>query len=144
MDGYNFTHRLKLNGSGAADARHLWFAVTGNCTVEIYLMSGKSNEERFLNIATGSFGANVQEFSAGDGNAITKITYAYTGEATNLYLYSKKSGINIYGIKLTYPSTPTDIEHVEKPSAARKVLRHGQVLILREDATYDLFGRRVD
>ena len=140
MDGYNFTHRLKLGGTGAADARHLWFAVTGNCTVEIYLMSGKSNEERFLNIATGSFGANVQEFSAGDGTAITKITYAYTGEATNLYLYSKKSGINIYGIKLTYPSTPTDIENVQNESVAHKVLRNGQVLILREGKTYTILG----
>ena len=140
MDGYNFTHRLKLGGAGAADARHLWFAVTGNCTVEIYLMSGKSNEERFLNIATGSFGANVQEFSAGDGTAITKITYAYTGEATNLYLYSKKSGINIYGIKLTYPSTPTDMENVQNESVAHKVLRNGQVLILREGKTYTVLG----
>lgn len=140
MDGYNFTHRLKLGGTGAADARHLWFAVTGNCTVEIYLMSGKSNEERFLNIATGSFGANVQEFSAGEGTAITKITYAYTGEATNLYLYSKKSGINIYGIKLTYPSTPTDIENVQNESVAHKVLRNGQVLILREGKTYTILG----
>ena len=140
MDGYNFTHRLKLGGAGAADARHLWFAVTGNCTVEIYLMSGKSNEERFLNIATGSFGANVQEFSAGDGTAITKITYAYTGEATNLYLYSKKSGINIYGIKLTYPSTPTDMENVQNESVAHKVLRNGQVLILREGKTYTILG----
>ena len=140
MDGYNFTHRLKLGGTGATDARHLWFAVTGNCTVEIYLMSGKSNEERFLNIATGSFGANVQEFSAGDGTAITKITYAYTGEATNLYLYSKKSGINIYGIKLTYPSIPTDIENVQNESVAHKVLRNGQVLILREGKTYTILG----
>lgn len=144
MDGYNFTHRLKLNGSGAADARHLWFAVTGNCTVEIYLMSGKSNEERFLNIATGSFGANVQEFSAGDGNAITKITYAYTGEATNLYLYSKKSGINIYGIKLTYPSTPTDIENATQKNAALKVLRSGQVVITRDGRTYSIFGTRIE
>ena len=140
MYGYNFTHRLKLGGTGAADARHLWFSVTGNCTVEIYLMSGKSNEVRFLNIATGSFGANVQEFSAGDGTAITKITYAYTGEATNLYLYSKKSGINIYGIKLTYPSTPTDIENVQNESVAHKVLRNGQVLILREGKTYTILG----
>lgn len=144
IDGYNFTHRLKLGGTGAADARHLWFAVTGNCTVEIYLMSGKSNEERFLNIATGSFGANVQEFSAGDGTAITKITYAYTGEATNLYLYSKKSGINIYGIKLTYPSTPTDIENATQKNAALKVLRSGQVVITRDGRTYSIFGTRIE
>lgn len=144
MDGYDFTHRLKLGGTGSADARHLWFAVTGNCTVEIYLMSGKSNEERFLNIATGSFGANVQEFSAGDGNAITKITYAYTGEATNLYLYSKKSGINIYGVKLTYPSTPTDIENATQKNAALKVLRSGQVVITRDGRTYSIFGTRIE
>ena len=39
---------------------------------------------------------------------------------------------------------PMDIDHVANESAAHKVLRNGQVLILREDATYDIFGRRVD
>ncbi len=145
MDGYDFTHRLKLGGTGAVDARHLWFAVAGNCTVDIYLMSGKSGEERFLNIATGSFGENVQEFSAGDGNAITKITYSYTnGDGTNIYLYSKKSGINIYGIKLTYPSTPTDIENATQKNAALKVLRSGQVVITRDGRTYSIFGTRIE
>ena len=103
-------------------------------------MSGKQNEERFLNIATGSFGANVQEFSAGDGNAITKITYAYTGAASNIYLYSKKSGINIYGIKVTYPSTPTGIEDVPTNNGVRKIIREGRLLILRDNKVYSILG----
>ncbi len=102
IDGYNFTHRLKLGGTGNASYRNLWFTVTGNCTVDIYLMSGKSGETRNLNVATGSFGNIAQTLSAGDGTAITKVTYEYTGGATTIYLYSASSGINIYGVKLTY------------------------------------------
>lgn len=143
MDGYSFTHRLKLGGTGKARCRHLWFNVTGNCSVDIYLMSSKKNNTRYLNVATGTFGNVVTELSAGDGNAITKGTYSYTGEATRIYLYSKESGINIYGIKLTYPSTPTDIENVQNESVAHKVLRNGQVLILREGKTYTILGARV-
>ena len=144
MDGYNFTHRLKLGGTGNANYRHLWFSVSGNCTLEIYHMSGKSNEERFLNIASATFNGVIETLSAGDGNALTKSTYNYIGDATNLYLYSKKSGINIYGIKVTYPSTPTDVENVAEKNAARKVLRNGQVLILRDDKVYTIIGTRVE
>ena len=104
-DGYTFTHRLKFNGTGNKDYRHLKFAVTGACTIDVYLMSGNSKEERTLNVAIGSFGTNVTERVA--GTTIAKQTYEYTGSATDIYMYSANSGINIYQICVTYPTTPT-------------------------------------
>lgn len=141
---YDFTHRLKFGGAGNANYRHLWFEVTGKCSVTVWLTSSSnSGDPRTLNIAEGSFGNVIGTMSAPAG-AINEATYEYNGAATRLYLYSANSGINIYGIQLSYPSTPTDIDHIQKPSAAHKVLHNGQVLILREDATFDLFGRRAD
>ena len=105
FDGYTFTHRFKLNGTGANNSRHLKFAVTGACTIDVYLVSGSSEVQRTLNVAIGSFGTNVTELVA--GTTIAKQTYEYTGGATDIYMYSKNSGINIYQICVTYPATPT-------------------------------------
>ena len=104
IDGQDFTYRLRLNGTGNKDYRHLKFAVTGACTIDVYLMSGNSEEQRTLNVATGSFGNNVTALTA--GTTIAKQTYEYTGGATDIYMYSANSGINIYQICVTYPATP--------------------------------------
>ena len=105
IEGYDFTHRLKLSGTGKQDSRHLKFAVTGACTIDVYLMSGNSTDVRTLNVAIGSFGSNVTALTA--GTTIAKQTYEYTGSATDIYMYSASSGINIYQICVTYPTTPT-------------------------------------
>lgn len=141
---YVFTHRLKFGGSGNANYRHLWFAVTGKCSVTVWLTSSSgTGDARTLNIADGSFGNVIGTMSAPAGS-INQATYEYEGAATQLYLYSANSGINIYGIQLSYPSTPTDIDHIQKPSAAHKVLRNGQVVVVRESNTYNLLGTRID
>ena len=142
IDGKSFTHVLKTGGSGSAAARHLRFAVSGSCTIEVYLISANTSSERVLNIYSGSYGGDPLTTMPAATTA-AKQTYNYTGGATTIYMGSANSGINFYGISVQYP-TPTDIDNVQNESAARKVLRHGQVLILWEDATYDLFGRRVD
>lgn len=142
VDTISFTHRLKLNGTGGTDYRHLWFDVTGSCTVTVYLMSAKNTEERTLNIATGSFGDENVVSTMSAGASLAKKSYQYTGTATRIYLYSANSGINIYGIKLAYP-TPTELEQIEKQSAAHKVLHDGQVVILRDGKTYSIFGQRL-
>ena len=107
IDGYKFTHRLKLNGTGNKDYRHLKFAVTGDCTIDVYLMSGSSDKQRKLNVAIGSFGTIVKELDA--GTTIAKQTYEYEGGPTDIYMYSASSAINIYQICVTYllPSCTT-------------------------------------
>ncbi len=143
VDDINFTHRLKFGGSGNANYRHLWFDVTGSCSITVYLTSSSgSGDARTLNIASGSFSNVISTMSAPAGSVNTG-TYSYTGNATRIYLYSANSGINIYGIKLAYPS-PTGVETIEKQSAAHKVLRNGQVVILREGRTYSILGARID
>lgn len=144
VDNINFTHRLKFGGSGNANYRHLWFDVTGSCSITVYLTSSSgSGDARTLNIASGSFSNVISTMSAPAGSVNTG-TYSYTGNATRIYLYSANSGINIYGIKLAYPSDPTGIDRIENQSAARKVLRNGQVVILREGKTYSILGARID
>lgn len=141
---YTFTHRLKTNGTGKTDYRHLKFDVTGACTIEVYLVSA-SSDSRTLNIFSGSFGGTPIGTLAAPPTTPVKQTYNYTGEATTLYLGSASSGINFYGINIIYPSpTPTDIENVAEKGAARKVLRNGQVLIIRDDKTYTIIGTRVE
>jgi pectate lyase len=109
IDGISFTHRLKMSGTGAENARSLQFNVTGPCKIEMYVMSAKSTEERTVNIATGSFGNVVSSVPA--TTSLSKQTYEYNGGANTIYLYSASSGINFYAIKVIYPSS--DVENVD-------------------------------
>ena len=138
IDGKSFTHVLKTGGSGSAAARHLRFAVSGSCTIEVYLISANTSSERVLNIYSGSYGGDPLTTMPAATTA-AKQTYNYTGGATTIYMGSANSGINFYGISVQYP-TPTDIENVQNESVAHKVLRNGQVLILREGKTYTILG----
>lgn len=108
IDGYTFTKRLKFGGGGSETARYASIEIPGNGTITAYFMSGKSNNERTLNIATGTFN-NVVASAPNDGNSIGSVSYSYTGnEATTVYVYSANSGINLYGIVFTAGgSTPS-------------------------------------
>lgn len=111
LDNISFTHCLKLSGSGNADYRQLFFSVKGDCTIDIYLISSSSADERTLNISAGSFD-NV----AATVPALTDIsrqTYHYTGNATTIRLYSANSGINIYAVRVTYSDTSTALFEVQ-------------------------------
>ena len=107
IEDISFTHVLKLGGAGNAAYRSLSFAVTGACTIEVYLVSAKDTETRTLNVYSGSYGGTLlAELTAGTTPA--KQTYNYTGGATTIYMGSANSGINIYGINLIYSgTTPT-------------------------------------
>lgn len=140
VDGHTFTHRLKTNGTGKSTSRHLYFSVTGACTIEVYLVSGSSSSERTLNIYSGSYGGTLLT-TLSAGTTPDKQSYEYTGEATTIYMGSASSGINIYGINVKYAETPSAVDLVPNKSAAHKVLRNGQVFIVRDGKTYDLLGR---
>lgn len=134
----NFTHRLKLGGTGNANYRHLWFDVKGECLVSVYMMSSNSDYTRTLKIATGSFDNAVASQEASVGS-IGVMSYEYKGAATTIYLYGSDGGVNIYGIQLSYP-TPTGMELIEDHRATQKVLRDGQLVILRNGKTYSVTG----
>ena len=146
IDGINFTHRLKFGGAGNETARHLWFDVTGDCSITVYLTSSSgTGDARTLNISTGSFNNVVSTMSAPAGS-VNKDTYNYTGPATRIYLYSAASGINLYGVKLTSQGSETANKEVvfSDKQQARKIIREGRLLILRDNKTFDITGRRVD
>ena len=137
IDEYELSHRLKLGGAGTSTYRHLWFNVTGNCTITVYLASSGS-EERVLNIDKGDFGNTITTLAAPE--SVAKKTYNYTGNAAKLFLYSTNKGINIYGINIVYSGSATSIETPPTKNAARKVLRDGRILIIRDGKTYNVLG----
>lgn len=108
IDNIAFTHRLKLNGAGDASARSLKFNVDGDCTIDIYLKSGSSSEDRTLRIDFGSFGSNNKKAITASKSSITKETLTYSGAATSVFVYGTGSGVNLYGIRVTTTSSSTD------------------------------------
>ncbi|MDR0866185.1 MAG: cadherin-like beta sandwich domain-containing protein [Candidatus Symbiothrix sp.] len=101
MDGFSFTHRLQLQGSGSTTANALKFAVTGACKITVYGMAANSSAtDRPLIISDGTTEL-FSEVLLGD--VIYKKEYDYTGGAGDLYIYSGNSGLNLYMIRVAYP-----------------------------------------
>lgn len=106
MDGYVFTHRLKLIGEGTSDARTLTFDVAGFCNIDIYLLSSSDGVNRTLYVDYGTFGNHLNQVTA-YGGTFKKQTINYRGGATKIFIYSADQGINIYAIRATALSTPS-------------------------------------
>jgi hypothetical protein len=104
IDGMDFTHRLKLGGSGDFDeegnplGRVLTFEVSGNTKITVYGMSSSSSEDRVLMIAAGDKDTEVGQFAA-LGASISKGEFTYEGGPATIFLYSPSSGVNLYYIK---------------------------------------------
>ena len=93
LDGYEFTQRLKTNGTGAVDKRAISFTTTGAGNVIFYAMSGSNKEDRPVNLLDAS-GATVGTVTV-SGTTLAKYTIAIPSAGT-YYLVSGKSGINFY------------------------------------------------
>lgn len=127
---YKCTQRLKLGGTGSAEARNLNFEVTGPCTINVGLISSSSSADRTLNVATGTFDNVVANLQA-VGSPAQEQTYKYeSNEPTTVYLYSPSSGVNIYYIEVTYTSTNINNAIVEQGNENAPV--------------YNLAGQRVN
>lgn len=127
---YKCTKRLKLGGTGSAEARNLNFEVTGPCTINVGLISSSSSADRTLNVATGTFDNVVASLQA-VGSPAQEQTYKYeSNEPTTVYLYSPSSGVNIYYIEVTYTSTNINNAIVEQGNGNAPV--------------YNLAGQRVN
>ncbi|MBQ3673655.1 MAG: InlB B-repeat-containing protein [Paludibacteraceae bacterium] len=125
-----FTHRLKTGGTGKAESRNLNFAVTGPCTIEVYLVSGGS-ADRTVNVYSGSYGGTLLTTLAAPQTTPTKQTYEYTGNATTIYMGSANSGINFYGINLIYPeesNEPEESPDLEGPDNASQTVIEGNAI----------------
>ncbi len=95
-DGVSYTRRLQFNGAGNTAGQHVHFKVSGACMVTVIGVSGNSDDVRSLAVSIA--GEETAGDMTGDLNTVSAI---YTGEeVADVYVYSKKSGINIYAIKV--------------------------------------------
>jgi hypothetical protein len=100
MDGFDFTHRLQLQGTGDPSKNAVKFNVTGTCKITVYGMAANGQAtDRPLIINNGT-AELFSEIILGD--VLYKKEYNYTGNASDLYIYSGNSGINLYMIRVAY------------------------------------------
>ncbi len=99
--GLEFTQRIKLGGSGSIDNRHVSFTTAGPAVIVVYAMSSSGSEDRPLLLM------NAEGVELGRGTALGKVEDSTipvmsfeVPEAGTYYLWSEKSGINIYYISV--------------------------------------------
>ena len=94
-DGEVFNGRIKLEGSGKSSQRAIKFEALKGEVLKVYLNSSSKTEARTLVIADMA-GAQVGAIIAPvDGGEVGIETFEIPSDGT-FYLWSKKSGINIY------------------------------------------------
>lgn len=95
MDGYSFTHRLKLEGAGSADARSVKLEIDGAAKITVYMMSSSSTATRDVSLYDSDFTAiDTQQVG---GTALEKHEYSVT-EAGVYYIAALSGVTNIYCI----------------------------------------------
>lgn len=110
----NFTHRIKLGGSGSPDkstapylptTRALVFNVSGPGSINVCCLSSSGSVDRKLTITNGTdslgFISAPGTYTDAAANTVGFETFNYTGGAGTLYIYSPSSGVNIYYIEVT-------------------------------------------
>lgn len=97
IDGFSFTQRLKLGGTGSTSVRNVAYTTTGAATMTVYAISGSGSADRVLALANADGTVAEGNEQTALGASISKLTYSIPAAGT-YYLYSKSSGINIYYI----------------------------------------------
>ena len=103
IEGISFSRVLKTGGTGASDGRSLSFDVEGACTIEVYMISANSSNNRTLNVYSGAYGGTLLTTMTAETTAV-KGTNDYTGGPATIHMGSENSGINIYAINVIYSS----------------------------------------
>ena len=94
---------LKFGGTGAANQRHIRFRIAeGTHLITIVARHGGSGDPRPLRMSFGSFGAKgFNEWSMTAGTNPSTLYYTYSGDETDVYIYSGKSGINLSSVSVS-------------------------------------------
>ena len=96
-DGEVFNGRIKLEGSGKSSQRAIKFDAVKGEVLKVYLNSSSKTEARTLVVAD-STGAQIGAITAPvDGGEVGIGTFEIPSDGS-FFLWSKKSGINIYMI----------------------------------------------
>jgi hypothetical protein len=93
-----FKARIKLNGSGGADARAVSVSVKQKAKVTVYLSSGSKTEERILLVSDKDGNVAGEITAPGEDDATAWVGTVEIAKAGEYFIFSKKSGINIYKI----------------------------------------------
>ncbi len=102
VNGVSYANRLKLSGTGSAEARSVKFTITGANTFSMFAMASNSSSTRSVGVATldestGTF-TDVQTFTV-PGSSLQEYSVELT--AGTYYVYSKDGGLNIQYATLT-------------------------------------------
>ena len=80
--------------------------------------------------------ASTNSTNLGEGSGNMKLTTTIAGDYTFTYVVATED------LTVTYPSSnPTALTNTEVENAVVKVIRNGQVLIVREGVTYNMMGQ---
>ena len=112
------------------------FVVTELEAEKTYNFGLKFDSKWKANGATITASANSTNLGEGSGNM--KLTTTIAGDYTFTYVLATEV------LTVTYPSsTPAALTNTEVKNAAVKVIRNGQVLIVREGVTYNMMGQTI-
>lgn len=112
IDGYSFTHRLKLSGAGSNTARSIKMELSGAVKITVYGLSSSSTAtsgDRTLGIfqgvktedvATNTWAAVGETQDILAGSSILKLEFEVSAAGT-YYFAAVSGGFNVYGIVIT-------------------------------------------
>lgn len=128
-DGYTLTIVGGKTIAVASGGNDIVDANTQNCKFWEFVEDGTNG------YFVRNLGNSNAMFKYHSGNAAIKPYKATTTGAVYVYAYVRK---------YVEPGPATDVENTEVETKAQKVLRNGQILILRGDAVYTITGVRVE
>lgn len=128
-DGYTLTIVGGKTIAVASGGNDIVDANTQNCKFWEFVADGTNG------YFVRNLGNSNAMFKYHSGNAAIKPYKATTTGAVYVYAYVRK---------YVEPGPATDVENTEVETKAQKVLRNGQILILRGDAVYTITGVRVE
>lgn len=98
----NYTSALQLNATGSKDKASLKFSVSDNDVIKVVLKSTSQTNEGHLVLAD-SQGQDLTNLTA--GVQASEVTYTYSGEAGELYLYAKDADLDLFSVQVESTSS---------------------------------------
>ena len=126
-EGTAYSNALNFSGTGSTTSKAVKFVVDGACKISVVARSGGSSE-RTLKLTDGS--KDLTTFSAvSNSTTPSPQSYEYTGGSGSLYLFSARSGINVYLIKIVYGSSSSSSVTTVTISGSQSVAIDGSVTL---------------
>lgn len=117
LSGTGYSSALQLNAEGNQENGSLKFSVSDKDVITVILKSDSETEESHLVLANAQ-GQELTTLTA--GTAVSEESYAYSGEACELYLYAKGNSLDLFSIQVESASNDevTESQETEKISSS--------------------------